>query len=407
MHAARAKADLLLRAYRALGYDAVLPGEADFLFGVSFLGDQEKKGVPFVCLNLVSARTGKPLFSPYRRFFPGGVSVLATGLVSGSVFPKEVLAGHGLKVLPPGEALASLLATREADADVVIVLSHQGFSEDLQLAKGAGRPLLILGAHSPMPVWVAEPVSGSILSVPKDRGMFLLGISIGQVAGASGKRPAAFADGSLAARYEEQRSELQARRSGMDRNERRLAERTLEALDRLLTIPEGKRLATPRAHPLDENVPDDPQMGRMIGEYKKTLERLADVQRPRSSGPTAYRGHAACARCHPKNHAEWRKDPHAGAYGTLARQGDDANPDCLPCHVTGYGRGGYRIAAPGGQKDLEGVGCEACHGAGKGHPGRKMAVPGEPACLSCHGGLGPFPFPQKRRLVGCVRAKGG
>jgi len=387
-----------------MGYDAVLPGEADFFGGILLLRGHEKKGVPFVCLNLVSAQTGNPVFSPYRRFSRGGVTVLVTGLASGSVFPKGELAGLGLKVLPPGEALPSLFARQEGEADVVIVLSHLGFSEDRELARRAGRPLIILGAHSRMPVWMTEAGSDSILSIPQDRGRVLQEISVGSVAGAPGKGPAGFADGSLAAQYEAKRSELSARGKEMDRRERDLAERTLTAYGRLLAVPEGKRLITPRAQPLDETVPDDPEMVRMHGEYRKTLGQLARTRRPGPAGPTEYRGHAACGRCHPENHAGWRKEPHAVAHGTLAGQGDGANPDCLPCHVTGYGKGGYRT---GGPKGLEGVGCEACHGPGKGHPGKKMTIPGEPVCRSCHEGLGPFPFAEKRRLLGCVRAKDG
>lgn len=405
--AARAKADLLLRAYRTMGYDAVLPGEEDFLFGIPFLRDQEKKGVPFVCLNLVVARTGKPLFPPHRRFSRGNADVLVTGLVGANVFPKALLARLGLRVLPPAEALASLLGGRETDAGVTIVLSHQGVAEDLALARRANRPLLILGAHSRTEVWTAEQGAGSILSVPRGKGMVLQETAVGPVSGASGKRPAPFADGTVAAQYEETRRRLDAGRATMDRRERELAGRTLEGLKKLLTVPEGKRLATPRSHTLDETVPDDPRMVRMIGEYKKALERIAAGAGHRSSGMGAYRGHGSCAPCHPDNHAEWRREKHAGAYGTLVRQGDGGNPDCLPCHVTGYGKGGYRFAAPGGEKDLEGVGCESCHGPGEGHPGRKMAVPGEPVCLSCHGGLGPFPFTEKRRLLGCVRVNAG
>lgn len=279
--AARGKADFLFQAYQTMGYDAVLPGELDFAAGIALLVDHEKKGVPFVCLNLLSERTGKPLFPPFRRFSRGGVTVLVTGLASESVFPRGVLAGFGLTVLPPGEALSSLLARREAEADVVIVLSHLGFSEDLELAKRAGRPLLVLGAHSRIPAWVAEAKSGSILSVPKDRGMFLREISIGTVAG-GGTGPAGFADGSLVAQYEAQRRDLLARGKELDRKERDLAERTLEAYKRMIVIPDGRRFTIPREHPLDEKVPDDPEMVRMHGEYRKTLERQA---RPLTPGP--------------------------------------------------------------------------------------------------------------------------
>src|SRR3990172_12387224 len=252
-----------------MGYDAVLPGEVDFFGGIMLLRGHEKKGVPFVCLNLVSAQTGKPVFSPYRRFSRGGVTVLVTGLASGSVFPKGELAGLGLKVPPPGEALPSLFARQEGEADVVIVLSHLGFSEDRELARRAGRPLIILWAHSRMPVWMTEAGSDSILSIPQDRGRVLQEISVGSVAGAHGKGKAGFADGFLTAQYEAKRSELSTRGKEMDKRDRDLAGRALTGDGRLLTGPAGKRLITPRAHPLDETVPADQERGRMHGEYKE------------------------------------------------------------------------------------------------------------------------------------------
>ena len=53
---ARAKAGLILRVYRKMGYDAVLPDGADFASGLSFLKGKEGAEVPFTCLNFVSGR---------------------------------------------------------------------------------------------------------------------------------------------------------------------------------------------------------------------------------------------------------------------------------------------------------------------------------------------------------------
>ncbi len=92
----------------------------------------------------------------------------------------------------------------------------------------------------------------------------------------------------------------------------------------------------------------------------------------------AYVGTNNCKKCHLKQYRSWQKTKMAQAFELLkpgaaaeAKQkaGFDPNkdytkdPQCLPCHTTGYGK-------PGGFADIEttpdraGVGCEMCHGPG-------------------------------------------
>jgi Cytochrome c554 and c-prime len=92
-----------------------------------------------------------------------------------------------------------------------------------------------------------------------------------------------------------------------------------------------------------------------------------------------YVGVAKCATCHKtaaqgEQLAKWQTTDHAKAYATLAgakakelakaKGIDDPQkaPECLKCHVTGYGADPKLL----GEKYLasDGVGCESCHGAG-------------------------------------------
>ncbi len=79
-----------------------------------------------------------------------------------------------------------------------------------------------------------------------------------------------------------------------------------------------------------------------------------------------YVGSSVCYACHPRTHDEWILTAHARAFTTLQELGQDENPVCLGCHVTGYGKaGGYvdRITT----QSLAGVGCEGCHGPSRAH----------------------------------------
>ena len=117
---------------------------------------------------------------------------------------------------------------------------------------------------------------------------------------------------------------------------------------------------------------------------------------------TPYIGSAACAKCHPTEHKALQGGAHARALDTLAKPGRDhwsvprhkrsivglRKPECIRCHVTGYGRpGGFPAAIPADplKHPLAGVGCESCHGPGKAH----AADPRKPRAIVKLGGTCP------------------
>ena len=109
-----------------------------------------------------------------------------------------------------------------------------------------------------------------------------------------------------------------------------------------------------------------------------------------------------CRKCHLKQYRSWEATPHAAALESL--EGSDAeNPECVRCHVTGYGEEtGFKSVDQTPQ--LAGVTCEACHGAGSGYVEREtmkdrdasvaggLKIPNEQTCLGCHNSESPqFP----------------
>jgi len=124
-----------------------------------------------------------------------------------------------------------------------------------------------------------------------------------------------------------------------------------------------------------------------------------------------YVGVDSCKMCHKKaekgdQYGSWQKSQHSKAYSNLASdkakeiaasKGIDnpqESPDCLKCHVTGYGLDAsmydkkYRVE--------DGVGCESCHGPGKDYKNMKimkdreqsmakgLILPTEEVCVKCH-----------------------
>ncbi|MFQ6675663.1 MAG: multiheme c-type cytochrome [Fidelibacterota bacterium] len=147
-----------------------------------------------------------------------------------------------------------------------------------------------------------------------------------------------------------------------------------------------------------------------------------------------YVGSQNCKICHSSSkrgaqYKVWEESAHARAFDTL--KGDKAAeivkemrlevvaekaPECLVCHTTGFGRGGYEVKdeafwnpdpedrkarkAARRMAGLQAVGCEACHGPGSEYKSKKtmeaiyggtveaasvgLEIPDEKTCQRCH-----------------------
>lgn len=105
-----------------------------------------------------------------------------------------------------------------------------------------------------------------------------------------------------------------------------------------------------------------------------------------SQNSSNYKGLAYCKMCHAAKDKGWQQTRHAKALQSLEKTNQHDLPDCVKCHVTGYGQ-------PGGFIDfdltpeMKNVQCEACHGPGSRHIGGKQGIiakPGEGTCRQCH-----------------------
>ncbi|OFX16004.1 MAG: hypothetical protein A2Z18_04315 [Armatimonadetes bacterium RBG_16_58_9] len=107
-----------------------------------------------------------------------------------------------------------------------------------------------------------------------------------------------------------------------------------------------------------------------------------------AQGEGKYGGIDNCKMCHPDILSDWSKTLHARSFDLLVNVGQEKNAECLPCHTTGYGKGGFvdEATTPG----LKGTTCEACHGPGADHAdhmGDKTKIQRAPSgqvCADCH-----------------------
>jgi cytochrome c553 len=104
-----------------------------------------------------------------------------------------------------------------------------------------------------------------------------------------------------------------------------------------------------------------PAMDAVFEEYANALKKeKLKYPRPKDA-QKLYAGVQACAACHPHESERWNQDPHKKAIEPLIREGQQYNPTCLNCHVTGFERenGFWDVET---SMDMAGVQCEQCHG---------------------------------------------
>ncbi len=164
---------------------------------------------------------------------------------------------------------------------------------------------------------------------------------------------------------------------------------------------------------MKDSIPQDPAIEAFAKQYRQevrdvrlSIDQPEEERAGRIPGvqPAAtFVGSAACAGCHPQSHEVWAKSGHAHAFATLVKRDSEADPNCIACHVVGFGEpGGYQRSMKA--ERLTDVGCESCHGPGSEHiriaagtpPGQPLPVSLRPVgpgqCVQCHHGEFSRPF---------------
>lgn len=139
-----------------------------------------------------------------------------------------------------------------------------------------------------------------------------------------------------------------------------------------------------------------------------------------SAADYTYIGASKCKMCHKgaskgEVFEKWEKSPHAKAFASLKAKGEEKNPKCLECHVTGFGAAsGYKVGAANAAS-FEGVQCESCHGPGSAYKAlsimkdKKQSManglvePNEALCRKCHNEKSPtfkgFNYPEAIKKI--------
>jgi hypothetical protein len=294
-----------------------------------------------VCANLVTKDDQKPFVKPYVIRRAGNVRVAFFGLMGKDLRLHAVPGERELEIQDPFETARRLVPELRKKADLVVLLSHIGLTEGQRLTlEVPGIDAMVFGHQAGLFREVAK-TNGVINVRAGDRGQQIPMIH-------------------------------------------------LVVEDRKITSYDGEMVT------LDEKVPADEAMTQAVDAFQdemnrrftKTSQATPQEQEQRTAAMVTadhYLGEKTCRRCHEAEYQKLAQQPHAHAFDTLVKSERQTAPECIRCHVVGYGQAGGFVSKAS-TPDFVHVQCESCHGMGTRHDDMvagKMTV-GPQACLSCH-----------------------
>jgi hypothetical protein len=347
--AGKFQTETLLEGMSRLGYTAANVTERELSVGLEQLQTLAGKAqFPLLSGNIVWQADGKPVFSPatIKTLAPGSwrgdapLRIGILGLCKGNAgFLMRTSDDRKVVIQSPVKTAARLVPPLRQQSDLVILLTNLTAPEvDTLLAAVPGVDLVLAGD--------GELVSDNMASPPRASVMY---------AGNQGKRL-----GEVRVFFNHQ------------------------GLSQVI-----------KTHPfLDSRFPVDPalktfedQANVKINEFYREAAATETSVVPGQVPPQSlFFGAAECKSCHEAAYPVWERSGHAHAMQSLIDVGQEFNPLCVACHVTGNRRtNGFRNIKL--TPNFANVQCEACHGAAGAHmqdPSKPYGKLDENSCVSCH-----------------------
>jgi len=132
------------------GYDVGTLGNHEFDKGLSIVKQIIKEAkFPFVCANIkfTSDKDFQAMLKPYIIKDYDGFKVAVIGLITPEL---KILVNklENVEILDPIEVTRNIVEKINSKADLIVVLSHEGLSEDIKLAQSVPELDVIVGGHS-------------------------------------------------------------------------------------------------------------------------------------------------------------------------------------------------------------------------------------------------------------------
>jgi sulfur-oxidizing protein SoxB len=153
-----------------------MTGHWEFTYGEARVKELIKGlGFPFLALNIRDTEWNEPAFPPYKMFEKGGVKIA----VLGQAFPYQPIANPRWLIpnwsfgIREDDIRANVAKVRKEGAQLVVLLSHNGFDVDRKLAARVSGIDVILTSHTHDALPEAIKVGNTLLIASGSHGKFL------------------------------------------------------------------------------------------------------------------------------------------------------------------------------------------------------------------------------------------
>lgn len=179
------RGEAISEMFGAAHYDAVVPGNHDYVYGSKRLAElNEKYSIPMLAANWPSQK-----YPPYRIYTFNGVRVGIIGIatdISNYLYDKELNIDRSSGLTPQNlndnieGPVKAAVKELEPKADIIVLLTHIGSSRDIELAKAIPRLDIIFGGHDHAKLLKIEPNerTGTIILHSSSYGRFLGEVTI-------------------------------------------------------------------------------------------------------------------------------------------------------------------------------------------------------------------------------------
>lgn len=170
------KVDLLLKALKEMGYDALVLGKVDLAVGVPYLlGKKRGNRPPFLLSNLAHAQNPKTVFTPYMVKNLKATRVWVFSLVAEEYLRNGLAEENGnFRILPPEETARKMIAElKKKQCRVIVAVTPMPLEGIKSLAQGNPEIDFIINGHSQEPKADAIPVHKTQLLTARSQKEFL------------------------------------------------------------------------------------------------------------------------------------------------------------------------------------------------------------------------------------------
>jgi 2',3'-cyclic-nucleotide 2'-phosphodiesterase (5'-nucleotidase family) len=261
------KARLILKSFNLMGYHAIGIGDDDLTLGKKFLVELSKtSNGTFLSANVIDEDSGKPLFHRYIIKEMNGLKIGIFSLLSPDAFlgqsdPRK----KGLIIRDPFETAQNMIKELGPKTGLIILLSHQGYPKDVELAQKIPGIHIIIGGHTGVDLNNPPVFKNTVIVQNASKGMYGRKLNLTFL-----NRGAAFYNVKTKHTYERNLAIFRRQLSSANASEaeKNQWKRSVEGIEQILKQLEEKNPFTFTSFPLGEAVKDHPEIKTMTDEYK-------------------------------------------------------------------------------------------------------------------------------------------